>query len=124
MLAQTKQKICIAAGFISFGLGIIGLFLPVMPTTPFILLAAYFFSKGSEKWHAWLLSHPQFGPHINDWNKHRMIRRKNKVMATFMIFVSMISVSYFVKIDWLKYATILILIAVIAFIWTRPAEPR
>jgi uncharacterized protein len=124
VLAQTKQKIYLVAGFISFGLGVIGLFLPVMPTAPFILLAAFFFSRGSEKWHNWLLAHPHFGHHIKDWNSHGMIRRENKIISTFMILVSTISVSYFVRIDWLKYSIIVILIAVIAFIWTRPSKPR
>ena len=51
------------AGAMALALGVIGIFLPVLPTTPFVLLAAYCFSRGSERWERWLLEHPQLGPY-------------------------------------------------------------
>jgi uncharacterized membrane protein YbaN (DUF454 family) len=69
-------------GSISVGLGFLGLFLPLLPTTPFLLLAAFCFSRGSEGMHHWLLSHHTMGPIIRDWNEHRVIRPRIKWAAT------------------------------------------
>jgi uncharacterized membrane protein YbaN (DUF454 family) len=77
------------AGCISVGLGFLGLFLPLLPTTPFLLLAALCFSRGSERLHAWLIGHPQMGPIIRDWNEHRTIRPRVKLAAAITLVVLM-----------------------------------
>jgi uncharacterized membrane protein YbaN (DUF454 family) len=69
------------------GLGFLGLFLPLLPTTPFLLLAAYCFSRGSAKLHHWLLNHPTMGPVIRDWNERRVIRPRIKVFAAITVVV-------------------------------------
>jgi len=65
----------------SLGLGTVGIFLPILPTVPFYLLAAFAFSKSSEKMHNWLLNHKIFGPDIKQWYDKRVIRRPAKLMA-------------------------------------------
>ena len=59
--------------------------LPVLPTTPFVLLAAWFFSKGSKRLHAWLLSSKTFGPIILDWERHGVIRPRAKALSLTMM---------------------------------------
>lgn len=79
-----------------FALGFIGAFLPVLPTTPLMILALWGFSNGSEALHDWLYNHPKFGGALRDWDQHRMIPIKAKIMAismmslsaTFLIFFS------------------------------------
>ena len=72
----------ISLGWLFVGLGVIGIALPLLPTTPFLLLAALCFSRGSEKIHQWLLNHPTFGPPILDWQNKRAISRRSKVVAS------------------------------------------
>ncbi len=59
-----KSRAYIAAGFVSVALGIAGIPLPLLPTTPFLLLAAFCFARGSERWHRWLMTHPTLSPYI------------------------------------------------------------
>lgn len=68
-------------GLISLGLGGLGVALPLLPTTPFILLAAFFFAKSSPALHAWLLRHRSFGKAIRDWRTRRAISVKGKVAS-------------------------------------------
>lgn len=68
-------------GLIAVLLGIIGAFLPLMPTTIFLILAAFCFSRSSERLQAWLHGHPRFGPAILDWERERAIGRRSKIMA-------------------------------------------
>jgi uncharacterized membrane protein YbaN (DUF454 family) len=76
-------------GGICVGLAFLGLFLPLLPTTPFLLLAAFCFSRGSSRLHRWLMEHPTMGPIIKDWNENRVIQPRVKWMATVMILLLM-----------------------------------
>jgi uncharacterized membrane protein YbaN (DUF454 family) len=82
-------------GFVSLGVGILGAFLPVLPTTCFILLSAYSFSKSSTRLENWILSHPTWGPVVINWRRYRSIPLRAKMMAVtgmtlsaFLVFVS------------------------------------
>jgi uncharacterized membrane protein YbaN (DUF454 family) len=72
-------------GFIFLGLGVLGLFLPLLPTTPFLLVSAGCFAKSSEKWHQWLLSNRIFGPIIKDWQDRRCISISTKIFAISLV---------------------------------------
>jgi uncharacterized protein len=68
-------------GGISVALGVIGIFLPIMPTVPFMLLAAFFFAKSSPEWEAKLLADPRFGPHIRAWRERGAISKRGKLFG-------------------------------------------
>lgn len=70
-----------ACGVLALALGVIGIAVPILPTVPFLLLAAFCFSRSSEKLHNWLLSHPVFGPPIENWNRSGAISRRAKQLA-------------------------------------------
>jgi uncharacterized protein len=113
-----------ALGWICVGLGVIGLALPVVPTVPFLLLAAFCFERGSPELHRWLLEHPTFGPPLKLWRDHRVIRPKSKLIATACISASVIYVIFFRPI-WLpvKIAMAIVCGAAILFILTRKNRP-
>jgi len=77
-------------GLTALALGTVGIFLPLLPTVPFYLLAAFSFSKSSERLHNWLLNHKIFGPDIRNWNEKRVIRRRAKLMSVSAMALSVV----------------------------------
>lgn len=117
------RPIWLATGFVSVGLGIAGAFLPLLPTTPFLLLAAFAFARSSPRLHNWLLNHRHFGPMIENWRQHGAISRRAKIAAV-------CSMAAAVLLSWLTgFSTFIIglQIAVMGcvalFILTRPDAP-
>jgi uncharacterized membrane protein YbaN (DUF454 family) len=68
-----RQALLVAAGLLALGLGLIGVVLPGLPTTPFVLLAAACFAKASPRLHRWLTQHRYLGPMVRDWEAHRSL---------------------------------------------------
>jgi uncharacterized membrane protein YbaN (DUF454 family) len=110
-------------GLVSFGVGAVGVFVPLLPTVPFMLLAAFCFARGSDRFHRWLLAHPRFGPAIRDWRAHGAISRRGKrgallaIAATFLISALMGMPAAGLAIQAAALA------GVMAFILTRPDGP-
>ncbi len=84
MIKQTRW-IYISAGFLLVGLAVLGIVLPLLPTTPLLLLAAACFAQSSEKCHRWLTEHRIFGPIIMNWRENRCMPRRAKRIALFTI---------------------------------------
>ncbi len=117
------RALWLAFGLISFALGIIGIFLPLLPTTPLMLLAAFCFARGSQRLHDWLTGHPRFGPPIEAWRRHGAISRGAKQLAVFaMLLVLMLSLALEVPLMVLGIQAA-VLVAVAVFILTRPLPP-
>ncbi|NIZ09631.1 YbaN family protein [Pseudooceanicola sp. HF7] len=111
-------------GLICVGLGIIGVVLPLLPTVPFMLLAAFSFARSNDRLHVWLVEHRRFGPAIRDWQENGAISLKAKRLATIMI-VAVYSLSILMELS----AKLLViqggtLSLVLLFLWTRPSGPR
>jgi hypothetical protein len=83
-----KQMLWNILAFLSLGLGILGIVLPLLPTTPFVLLASACFMRGSPRWRNWLLTHPYFGETITQWQRHRAISQKVKWRGNIAIVMS------------------------------------
>jgi uncharacterized membrane protein YbaN (DUF454 family) len=106
------------------GLGIAGIVLPLVPTTPFLLLAAFAFARSSPRLHDWLLAHPRLGPPINDWRTHRAISRRAKGLAVGAMAAALgLSIATGLPV-WLVAVQAVVLALVAAFILTRPDGPR
>jgi len=115
-----------AAGVLSLVTGIVGIFLPLLPTTPFVLLAAYCFSRGSSRCERWLLAHPRFGPMVRDWRVYRAIPLRAKQLAWVMMAVGSVWAAFVLPLRW-AWLPALCCAAVALWMWrlpTRPAEPR
>ena len=112
-----------ALGYASLGVGFVGVFVPLLPTTPFVLLAAFFFSKGSERLHRWLTEHPRFGHYIRDWEAEQIIPPVGKYAST-LTMVPLVSWAILTRdIPWvLETIMIATVVGTLAFIWTRPSR--
>jgi len=84
----------LGVGHLSVGLALLGVVLPLLPTTPFLLLATACYARGSSRFYGWLLNDPTFGPMIHNWREHRVVARKHKRLAIGVI-VTSISISVF-----------------------------
>jgi len=107
-------------GLISFSLGVIGVYLPILPTVPFILLSTFLFSKSSERLHHWLITHPVFGESIADWQRNRAISRRVKILSTVSIIASFGIVLALGLKPLVLFIQAIILCGVMVFIWSRP----
>ncbi len=111
-------------GLIALALAFVGVALPLLPTTPFLLVAAFAFARSSSRMHAWLINHKAFGPLIENWRQHGAISNRAKTMAV----VSLVAV--FMLSLWLKApGSVLAIQAVFllgsgVFILSRPSGPR
>lgn len=114
----------LAVGWLSLGLGIAGIFLPLLPTTPFILLSAFCFSKASPRLHSWLINHPATGPLILDWQKNRVIRLRSKILASALLIPTILTATVLSR--WPIFVNVMLLSisgGVLLFLWTRKSKP-
>ncbi len=109
-------------GFCFFGLGAVGTVVPGLPTTPFMLLALWAFSRSSERFHNWLYHHRYFGPPLQQWHQHRVIPRNAKVLSISMMALSLAYLMIFTEVSWwLKGITLLVMVYGAWFILTKPS---
>lgn len=121
MRRKISRPFFLTLGLLSLGLGVIGVFLPVLPTTPFILLAAFAFSRSSKRLHAWLMNHRYYGPLVSNWQRHGVIRPRVKWTAALLILA--LAGSSILLLDapvWAKALLALVCGCVLCFILTRP----
>ena len=110
----------ILLGHTSMAVGFVGIFVPLLPTTPFVLLAAVCYSRGSERFHTWLHQHPRFGPMIHSWREHRAIGPRAKIVAAITVVVSITYSVIRLDLPW-NAVSLLIGAAVLTFILSRPS---
>ncbi len=88
-------------GLISLGLGILGIFLPVLPTTPLLLLAAFFLLRGNRRLYEWLMNHPKLGPYITDFMVHKSIPLHVKILSISLIWITLLNCAVFIAPNWI-----------------------
>lgn len=119
---RVRRWLWLLLAHVTLGLGIIGIFLPGLPTTPFVLLSAYAAARGSERLHRWLLAHRTFGPMIRDWQETGSVSRRAKWWAVGTM--SACAVIFFLTAPkwWMAAIGTGIMAITGTWLWTRP-EP-
>jgi len=114
----------LALGWLCVGLGLVGVVVPGMPTTIFLIIALWAFSKSSDRFHDWLYDHPRFGPPLRDWSTHRVIPLRAKFLAVGLMATSWLIVTVFMADGWIGPTVLGALLAsVAAYIVTRSDKP-
>jgi uncharacterized membrane protein YbaN (DUF454 family) len=113
----------VAIGVAAVIIGVIGIFLPVLPTTPFLLVAAWAFGKSSPRLHAWLREHPRLGPYVRDWDEAGVIPVRAKVASITMMSASLAWVALGTNAPRIGVVTMGTTLAVVGlWILTRPSR--
>lgn len=109
-------------GYLSLAIAIGGAFIPLMPTVPFLVLAAFLFSKSSPEWHQWILNHPRFGSTVRDWEEKGVVRWPVKVL-TGLCLLSMLTIPFFLEGSHLiiKVSWVAIIAPIAIYLFTRPS---
>jgi uncharacterized membrane protein YbaN (DUF454 family) len=112
----------LALAIASLGLGIVGLLVPVLPTVPFVLLAAWAAGHSSPRLSQWLQTHPRFGVHITDWQRAGVVRRRAKWTATVAMTVSAATTWLLLGNHWAALAAVAVMACVLVWLWLRPEQ--
>ncbi|MBN0987605.1 YbaN family protein [Amphritea pacifica] len=117
------RTLFLLSGFFFVLLGIIGLLLPLVPTTPFLLVAAFCFSRSSERLHQYLLNHRWFGHYIRDWEEHGVIPLKAKLFASGMMLIMISYPLLFLSFHpGLKAVAAATVILALWYVWRKPSK--
>ncbi|MDD2375652.1 MAG: uncharacterized protein PWP10_3855 [Clostridiales bacterium] len=115
-ISKVRRVVYVILGSVFLLLGLTGVFLPVLPTTPFLLLTAYFYLRSSYRLYCWLINHRLFGSYINDYMQHRAVRKKAKITALVFLWSTMLLTIILVPVVAVRVILPIIGIAVTAHI--------
>lgn len=103
----------LASGFTFTGLGVLGIFIPLLPTTPFLLLAAACFARSSERFHFWLMNNRWLGPYIKNYRDKRGITVKHKIITLSVLWITIIfSILYATPLLWVRLFLLMVAVGV------------
>jgi len=119
------RGVFLALGTAALVLGVLGIFLPLLPTTPFVLLAAACYARGSRRFYQWLLAQRTFGPIVHEWQHYRSIPYKTKLTAVVLMSLTLgTSIVFFVKPVWLKVALAVMGVGLAIWLYRMPSRDR
>jgi uncharacterized membrane protein YbaN (DUF454 family) len=108
-----KNALLVLIGFISLSLGVVGIFLPVLPTTPFVLLSAGCFMRGSNRLYRWLTGNRILGPYIDAWCRYRAVTKKSKIVSIAVLWAVMLcTIAFGVSSLWIRLGLVGVAVAV------------
>ena len=116
-----QRLLWLAAGVLALVTGVVGIFLPLLPTTPFVLLAAFCFSRASTRCERWLVEHPRFGPMVRHWRAHRAMPLRAKQLAWSMMAVGAAWAAWVLPPHW-TWLPVLSCAVVAVWMWWLPTS--
>jgi uncharacterized membrane protein YbaN (DUF454 family) len=124
-IVQSKilRGVLIFTGTLCVVLGVIGIFLPVLPTTPFLLLAAWCYARSSKRYYNWLISNKTFGKYIKDYREGKGIPNKAKITAVTLLWITILFSVYFIVFN-LIFRIIMIITAIIVSVYIISIKPK
>ena len=117
-----KRTIFISLGLLCVGLGFVGVFVPGIPTTIFLIIALWAFTKSSEKLRHWLLNHKRFGPILNNWQEHKVVPRRAKILMVVLMSLAVILFYYSLQSLILTIGLTTILVSVAIYVISLPSK--
>jgi uncharacterized membrane protein YbaN (DUF454 family) len=123
MLESTQTLLWRLGAILALGLGLAGLAVPVLPTVPFLIVAAWAGEKGWPALERWLLVHPIYGPHIRNWRECGAVPRKAKLLASVMMLTSGVGLQFTDLALWVRVTVPAVMLTVAIWLWLRP-EPH
>ncbi|OON37500.1 hypothetical protein BTJ39_20080 [Izhakiella australiensis] len=115
-----QRTILLITGWLAMFLALAGVLLPLLPTTPFLLLAAWCFARSSPRFHHWLLNRSWFASYLRNWQRHRALPAAAKRRAIAFTVLSFAVSLWLVKLLWLRVMLLLILAVLLWFMWRLP----
>ncbi len=120
-MIRWKSRLYITAGFIAVGLGVIGIPTPLLPTTPFLLLAAFCFARGSKRWHSWLITHRSLSPYVLAFREKSGLTREQKWRIAGLVTITMLVTGAFAPLLIGKVLAGFIWITSMLFLYFSPS---
>ena len=117
-----KRTILISLGLLCVGLGFVGVFVPGIPTTIFLIIALWAFTKSSKKLRHWLLNHKRFGPILNNWQQHKVVPRRAKILMVVLMSLAVVLFYYSLQHLYLTIGLIIILVSVAIYVISLPSK--
>ena len=117
-----KRTLLISLGLLCVGLGFVGVFVPGIPTTIFLIIALWAFTKSSEKLRHWLLNNKRFGPILNNWQEHKVVPRRAKILMVVLMSLAVILFYYSSQSLILTIGLIIILVSVAIYVISLPSK--
>ncbi|MDZ7279189.1 DUF454 family protein [Pantoea eucrina] len=115
-----QRLLLLSLGWLAIALGTLGIVLPLLPTTPFMLLAAWCFARSSPRFHHWLMWRSPFGRYLRHWQQHRAMPPGSKGRAIALIVMSFALSLYLVKVLWVRVMLLILLMALLFMLWRIP----
>ena len=113
------RALWLSLGLLALALGTIGIVLPLLPTVPFYILAAFAFSRSNRAWEARLLNHPRYGPALRQWREKGVVSRKGKWAATLAFAISIAIGAFTLAMPWVFVPPGVALLC-LSWLWMRP----
>ena len=117
------RLVALILAYFFLGLAIIGIFLPGLPTVPFLLLTAWFAARGSDRLHSWLYAHPHLGKLLIDWEQQGAVSRTSKILAVLMLMTSWAVLYHHLNSVWGLAGITVLFVAIATYLVSRP-EPN